>query len=210
MFATLAEEDLVHTDAEGAISVAYPFSACPRGHRVLIDNTRTVEAMCVIDALGIAPMLNLPIELVSHDPVSGADVWVRLYPGEGAWWEPETAVVLAGSCNSSGPSFRGSDRRRWNHPLPLPRALFRLTLGGRLGYGPPGSGPATTRSPEARDRGTRLAFACPTRHRHRLSKEWGIRFRPPCHWCCNRAAEVTFRTVFSKGNNGSDRMEVLI
>lgn len=107
MLATLAEEDLVHADAEGAVSVAYPFSARPRGHRVLIDNTRTVEAMCAIDALGIAPMLNLPIEISSHDPVSGAEIWVRLDPGDGAWWEPQTAVVLAGSRCCEGPSLGG-------------------------------------------------------------------------------------------------------
>lgn len=107
VLATLASEDLVHAEAEGAISVAYPFSARPRGHRVIIDNTRTVEAMCAIDALGIAAMLNLPIEISSHDPVSGAEIWVRLDPGDGAWWDPETAVVLAGSSGGEGPSFRG-------------------------------------------------------------------------------------------------------
>jgi len=105
--AALAREDLVHFDDEGAILVAYPFSARPRGHRVLIDNDRSVEAMCAIDALGIAPMLNLPIEVTSRDPATGTEIWVRLHPGEGAWWEPETAVVLAGSSRCEGPSFRG-------------------------------------------------------------------------------------------------------
>src|SRR6266487_2434081 len=58
----LAREDLVHVDANGRPVVAYPFSATPRGHRVLIDGKRWVEAMCAIDALGIAPMLGLPTE----------------------------------------------------------------------------------------------------------------------------------------------------
>ena len=66
--------------------------------------------MCAIDALGIAAMLERPIEVVSRDPVSGGEVWVRIDPGDGAWWEPETAVVLAGSCNGSGPSFRSCCR----------------------------------------------------------------------------------------------------
>jgi hypothetical protein len=105
--ARLAHEDLVHTDEQGAVVVAYPFSARPRGHRVLIDNTHAVEAMCAIDALGVAPMLELPIEITSRDPRSGSEIWVRLDPGEGAWWEPETAVVLAGSACCEGPSFRG-------------------------------------------------------------------------------------------------------
>ncbi len=106
--ATFATLDLVHHDpASGEILVAYPFSARPRGHSVLIDGTRRVEAMCAIDALGIAPMLELPIEVTSRDPISGAEIWVRLDPGEGAWWEPTTAVVLSGSSRCDGASFRG-------------------------------------------------------------------------------------------------------
>ena len=105
--AVFAAEDLVHFDsAGGAVRVAYPFSATPRGHRVQIDGEHWVEAMCAIDALGIAAMLDRPIEVISHDPVSGGEVWVRVDPGDGAWWEPESAVVLAGSCASEGPSFR--------------------------------------------------------------------------------------------------------
>jgi hypothetical protein len=103
-----ARLDLVHHDAAtGEIVVAYPFSARPRGHSVLIDNAHRVEAMCAIDALGIAAMLQLPIEVGSHDPLSGAEIRVRLDPGEGAWWEPTSAVVLAGSASCDGPSFRG-------------------------------------------------------------------------------------------------------
>lgn len=105
--ATLAREDLVHTDDDRTVLVAYPFSARPRGHRVTIDGECTVEAMCAIDALGVAPMLNKPIEVSSHDPVSGTEIRVRLHPDDGAAWEPETAVVLAGSSCASGPSYCG-------------------------------------------------------------------------------------------------------
>jgi integrase len=43
------------------------------------------EAMCAIDALGIAPMLDEAIEIASRDPLTGEDVHVRLAPdGEGA------------------------------------------------------------------------------------------------------------------------------
>ena len=102
-----AKLDLVHHDAAtGEIVVAYPFSARPRGHAVLIDNAYRVEAMCAIHALGIAAMLQRPIEVTSLDPLSGTEVWVRLDPGEGAWWEPSTAVVLAGSACCDGPSFQ--------------------------------------------------------------------------------------------------------
>jgi Alkylmercury lyase len=106
--ARLAVEDLVHRDPQSsAILVAYPFAGQPRGHRVLIDGTRWVEAMCAIDALGIAAMLNASVEVSSHDPSTGAEIWVRIDPGDGAWWEPETAVVLAGRQCDRGPSFGG-------------------------------------------------------------------------------------------------------
>ena len=32
---------------------------------------------------------------------------MRVGPGEGAWWEPATAVVLAARAGCGGPSFRG-------------------------------------------------------------------------------------------------------
>lgn len=62
--------------------------------------------MCAIDPLGTAAMLELPIEVFSRDPVSGGEVWVRIDPGDGAWWDPEQAIVLAGSYDAAGPSFR--------------------------------------------------------------------------------------------------------
>lgn len=105
--ATLSRHDLVHADESGQPVVAYPFSSEARGHRVLIDGVRRVQAMCAIDALGMAPMLELPIEIASRDPLSGGEIWVRLDPAEGAWWEPGEAVVLAGSACAAGPSFRG-------------------------------------------------------------------------------------------------------
>jgi len=146
----LAREDLVHVDGGGRPLVAYPFSATPRGHRVLIDGTRWVEAMCAIDALGIAPMLGLPVEIYSRDRLSGSEIWVRLDPQEGAWWEPQEAVVLSGSAHCEGPSFRGccdvlnffnsrANAERWldenpsvtGKPISLPEAIEA----GRIVFG---------------------------------------------------------------------------
>ena len=103
----LADEDLVHVDSAGTPTVAYPFSANLRGHHVTINRKEEVQAMCAIDALGISPMLDLPVEVVSHDPVSGGEVRVHLRPGDQAKWRPEDAVVLAGSVVCAGPSFQG-------------------------------------------------------------------------------------------------------
>lgn len=105
--AALAHEDLVHTDSDGRPVVAYPFSANERGHRVVIDGAHGVQAMCAIDALGIAPMLDLPIEIASHDPFSGGEIRVQLDPGMTAGWQPDGAVVVAGCACCDGPSFSG-------------------------------------------------------------------------------------------------------
>jgi len=105
--AALARDDLVHTDRDGRPVVAYPFSAHERGHRVLINEIHEVEAMCAIDALGIAAMLDQPIEVRSHDPISGREIRVHATPEAVASWQPETAVVLAGSSSCEGPSYCG-------------------------------------------------------------------------------------------------------
>lgn len=104
--AVLAREDLVHTDDDGAVTVAYPFSAQARGHEVTVEG-RVVQAMCAIDALGIAAMLDRPIEVRSHDPLSGSEIRVHANPDGVTTWQPEAAVVLAGSSSCDGPSYRG-------------------------------------------------------------------------------------------------------
>jgi Alkylmercury lyase len=106
-FARLAEEDLVHADESGRPLVAYPFSGIPRGHRVRVKDIGTVEAMCAVDALGMAAMLDRPIEISSRDPLSGTDVSVQLDPDGTASWEPPDAVVAIGSAGCGGPSYCG-------------------------------------------------------------------------------------------------------
>lgn len=153
---TLAREDLVHTDEHGDVLVAYPFSTRPRGHRVTIEGGARVEAMCAVDALGIAAMLDKPVGIVSHDPITGKEISVRVSPGEEARWKPETAVVLAGSSSCDGPSYGGccdvlnffetaetAERYLNEHdavaglPVPIPvaieagRAIFGDVLGQR-------------------------------------------------------------------------------
>ena len=104
--AALAREDLVHTGDDGAITVAYPFSGRARGHEVTIAD-RVVQAMCAIDALGIAAMLDQPIEVRSRDPISRSEIRVHADPNAVTAWQPETAVVLAGSGSCEGPSYCG-------------------------------------------------------------------------------------------------------
>lgn len=97
-------DDLVHLDA-GKVVVAYPFSGRSTPHRVRIDGCE-VFAMCAIDALGIAPMLGVPVEITSADPTDGSPVRVALSPDGRASWRPQEAVVLAGRA-CEGPAFSG-------------------------------------------------------------------------------------------------------
>src|SRR5207245_2407907 len=100
--ATLAREDLVHLDKNGGVAVAYPFSGRPTAHEVRFENGGQVHAMCAIDALGIAPMFDQPIEISSRDPLSGDDVRAQLTASGEGTWQPESAVVVAGAIDRSG------------------------------------------------------------------------------------------------------------
>jgi hypothetical protein len=61
--AVFAREDLVHLGRDGEIAVAYPFSGRPTAHRVHFRSGHAIHAMCAIDALGIAPMFDEPIQI---------------------------------------------------------------------------------------------------------------------------------------------------
>jgi hypothetical protein len=58
--------------------------------------------MCAIDALGIAPMFDTPIEISSHDPLNDQEFHGQISPDGAGNWEPESAVVVCGRKQSSG------------------------------------------------------------------------------------------------------------
>jgi hypothetical protein len=105
--ATLSREDLIHFDKTGEIAVAYPFSGRPTPHSVRFPNGHKVDAMCALDALGIAPMFGEPIEIESRDPVSGDAIRARVAPDASVEWAPEPAVVVAGSMSNEGEACGG-------------------------------------------------------------------------------------------------------
>jgi Alkylmercury lyase len=104
---TLEREDLVHRGADGAITVAYPFSGRPTAHRVRFPTGHEVDAMCAIDALGIAPMFGQRIDVESRDPVSGEQVRAWVTPDGAAGWSPESAVVVTGALRSQADACCG-------------------------------------------------------------------------------------------------------
>jgi Alkylmercury lyase len=105
--ATLSREDLVHRGGDGAIAIAYPFSGRPTPHRVRFPTGHEVDAMCAIDALGIASMFGQRIEIESCDPVSGEEIGAQVAPDGAAEWWPEAAVVVAGAIRNQGDACCG-------------------------------------------------------------------------------------------------------
>jgi hypothetical protein len=105
--ATLAREDLVHRGPDGAIAIAYPFSGQPTAHRVRFPTGHEVDAMCAIDALGIAPMFGQQIEIHSRDPMTGEEIRARVALDGAIEWRPESAVVVAGAIRSQGDACCG-------------------------------------------------------------------------------------------------------
>ena len=153
---TLSREDLVHRRPDGEISVAYPFSGRPTAHRVRFPSGHEVDAMCAIDALGIAPMFGQRIEVESRDPVSGEVIGARVAPDGAAEWWPESAVVVAGAVRSQGDAccgccpvlnffFSPASAERWltEHPevranvisIPEAAAAGRAVVGGVFTHG---------------------------------------------------------------------------
>ena len=104
---SLAREDLVHLGTDGEIAVAYPFSGRPTAHSVHFESGNEVAAMCAIDALGMAPMFDEPIEITSRDPLTGDEIRVRLAADGGGAWQPESAVVVAGALDRGQDSCCG-------------------------------------------------------------------------------------------------------
>jgi alkylmercury lyase len=99
----LSDVDLVHIDAGGTVTVAYPFSGRPTGHTVHLDGAPPVQAMCAIDALGIPLMAGHDAIITSTDPTTGEPIRVEL--SAGTWrWEPAETVVLLAHTGGCGPS----------------------------------------------------------------------------------------------------------
>jgi hypothetical protein len=92
----LVDRDLVGVDRDGAVMVAYPFSARPTRHRVRSGHGRRYWAMCAIDALGIPFLLGRRAEIDAREPDSERMVTVVVDPLAGTVIaDPPDATVVA-------------------------------------------------------------------------------------------------------------------
>lgn len=74
--AELSAAELVLLDGEGQPRGAYPFIAEPREHRLRVNGHR-VHAMCALDALAVAPMFEVPVDIASRCRITGDPVAIR-------------------------------------------------------------------------------------------------------------------------------------
>ncbi|MEV4158249.1 organomercurial lyase [Nocardia salmonicida] len=95
--------DVIRLDTSGAIAAAYPFSATPTAHRVQFAGGATVYAMCAIDALGMAAMLDTDLMIESTAPDTGHSITITIHEKK-LTATPPTVVVFVGGQATQGPS----------------------------------------------------------------------------------------------------------
>ncbi|HEV2258544.1 MAG TPA: organomercurial lyase [Streptosporangiaceae bacterium] len=96
----LEATDTIHV-ANGIVAVASPFSGTPTPHRVELDGTPAVYAMCAIDALGLPAMTGRDARITSADPLDGQPIQVTVR--DGSWtWTPAGAVAIIASATDCG------------------------------------------------------------------------------------------------------------
>jgi Alkylmercury lyase len=78
----LDDEDLIRVRA-GLIDMAYPFSASPTPFVIRLPDGRERYACCATDALGIAPMINQPVDIRSR--CHHCDAHLTFSDRAGAW-----------------------------------------------------------------------------------------------------------------------------
>ena len=100
----LHERDVIRLDHDGRIRAAYPFSAVPAGHQVHLAGGPTVEAMCVIDALGIPAMLDTDAVIITTTAPTGETTITATVTDGHTTWDQPTAVVFLSAQAGEGPS----------------------------------------------------------------------------------------------------------
>jgi alkylmercury lyase-like protein len=102
--AELDAADLIALDGD-RVALAYPFTARPNDFAVVLPDGRLRYACCAIDALGVAPMLAMPVRLRSRCHRSGEALDFDINPVDGPRHAP------AGSLAWVERSRWGGDRR---------------------------------------------------------------------------------------------------
>lgn len=90
---TLGAEDLVVLNAAGTDAVgAYPITTEATPHQLNIDS-RTIYAMCALDAVSVAPMFATEVKIASHCHVSGDPIQIHMQGSEVIESNPATVMI---------------------------------------------------------------------------------------------------------------------
>jgi Alkylmercury lyase len=91
----MVEIDVVQVSDDGEITCAYPFSASPTRHDVVLNDGTLLFAMCAVDALGIPVMLHRSCDISTADPLTGAQIRLRVEASGRVKADPPGAVVVS-------------------------------------------------------------------------------------------------------------------
>jgi hypothetical protein len=88
---TLEANDLIVRSDGGEIAGAYPFTTARTPHRLSLENGR-VNAMCALDALGVAPMFGSRVTIDSVCEVTAAPIHISQNAREVVDAQPSPAI----------------------------------------------------------------------------------------------------------------------
>lgn len=117
----LAQQDWLTLDDDGAVATIYPFSLTPTGITVTIDGAER-HALCAIDSLGVAAMLQRPVLISASCMDCGIPIVISATPQEVEGVAPPGTVVTARYASGAGVQARchimrfacsSSHGRRW-------------------------------------------------------------------------------------------------
>jgi hypothetical protein len=98
--------DLVGLGA-GGVRLAYPFTADPNDFEVVLPGGRSRYACCAIDALGVAPMLDVAVTVKSRCRGSGAALVFGVDPVAGPREAPPGSLVWVERGGQGGDRLSG-------------------------------------------------------------------------------------------------------
>jgi hypothetical protein len=141
LLASLRSHDLIDLDdVTGEVMLAYPFTEAATGHRIHFGK-HTLNALCAIDALGVAAMYRRGISISSRCHQCGSPIHVETRAqgerlrstqprGAVVWYDFAYDGSAASSCCPAIAFFCSEEHRReWCGTQSPPRAGIDLTMG---------------------------------------------------------------------------------
>ncbi len=136
LLASLTAADLIVRTPAGAVVGAYPFTLEHTAHRLILP-AATVNAMCAVDALAVAPVFDCAVATASACAVTGAAIEVRQHgrrlmgvsptqPLVGVGWRKPHSCAAHSLCRDM--IFLRDDEvaASWVKSDPQSRALYSL------------------------------------------------------------------------------------